>query len=118
MVRPSLEDIPDTPLPAGLEVRPALPEHFSAIWHAVEEAYVPEGGPPPTGVLPDDMKNDPNFQPELWQVAWEASSGKVVGSVWTYVPEAMGFSVVLAVISTTAASPKRKRTACCSDCGG
>jgi mycothiol synthase len=75
-------------LPAGLEVRPALPEHFSAIWYAVEQAYVPDGGPPPTGVLPEDMKNDPNFQPELWQVAWEVSSGKVAGSVMTYIHHA------------------------------
>jgi mycothiol synthase len=88
MVRPSLKDIPDTPLPEGLEVRPALPEHFSAIWYAVEQAYEPDGGPPPTGVLPEDMKNDPNFQPELWQVAWEVSSGKVVGSVMTYINHA------------------------------
>ena len=88
MVRPSLEDIPDTPLPEGLEVRPALPEHFSAIWHAVEQAYVPEGGGPPTGKIPDEIKNDPNFQPELWQVAWEVSSGKVVASVMTYINHA------------------------------
>ena len=88
MVRPSLEDIPEAPLPEGLEVRPALPEHFSAIWYAVEEAYVPEGGPPPTGEMPDDFKNNPNFQPELWQVAWEVSSGKVVGSVLGYIHQA------------------------------
>jgi GNAT superfamily N-acetyltransferase len=85
MVRPTLEDIPDTPLPEGLEVRPALPEHFHAIWYAVEEAYVPQGGPPPTGEIPQDFKSDPNFQPELWQVAWEVSSGKVVGSVLAYI---------------------------------
>ena len=88
MVRPSLEEIRDTPLPEGLEVRPALPEHFSAIWCAVEEAYVPEGGPSPTGVIPDDFKNDPNFQPDLWQVAWDVSTGKVVGSVMTYINHA------------------------------
>ncbi len=88
MLRPTLEDVPDAPLPAGLEVRPFLPEHLSAIWYAVEEAYVPEGGPPPTGEIPQDFKNDPNFQPELWQVAWEISSGKVVGSVMTYINHA------------------------------
>lgn len=88
MVRPNLDDIPDTPLPEGLEVRPALPEHFPAIWYAVEEAYVPEGGPPPGGEMPQDFKSDPNFQPELWQVAWEASSGKVVGSVMAYIHHA------------------------------
>jgi mycothiol synthase len=84
-VRPSLADIPDWPLPAGLEVRPARPEDFSAIWYAVEEAYVPEGGSAPTGVFPQDMLQDANTQPELWQVAWEISSGQVVGSVMTYI---------------------------------
>jgi mycothiol synthase len=88
MVRPSLEEIPDAPLPEGLEIRPALPEDFSVIWYAVEEAYVPEGGPPPTGIMPDDVKNDLNFQPELWQVAWDASTGKVAGSVMTYINHA------------------------------
>ena len=88
MVRPNLDDIPDTPLPEGLEVRPALPEQFHAIWYAVEEAYVPEGGSPPTGEIPEDFRNDANFQPELWQVAWEVSSGKVVGSVMAYINHA------------------------------
>lgn len=86
MVRPNLEDIPDVALPAGLEVRPALPEQYSDIWYAVCEAYVPEGGPPPTRAFPEDLKNDPNFQPELWQVAWEGS--RVVGSVMTYINHA------------------------------
>ncbi len=88
MLRPTLEGLPDAPLPAGLEVRPVLPEHLSAIWYAVEEAYVPVGGPPPTGEIPQDFKIDPNFQPELWQVAWEVSTGKVVGSVMTYIDHA------------------------------
>jgi mycothiol synthase len=88
MVRSSLEDIPDAPLPGGLEIRPALPDHFPAIWYAVEEAGVPEGGPPPTGKIPEDFKNGPNFQPDLWQVAWELGSGKVVGSVMTYINRA------------------------------
>jgi GNAT superfamily N-acetyltransferase len=85
MVRPSLENIPAAPLPEGLEVRPVLPEHFPAIWYAVEEAYVPEGGPPPTGKIPEDFQKDPNFQPELWQVAWEVRGAKVVGSVMAYI---------------------------------
>ena len=88
MVRPNLEDIPDIPLPKGLEVRPVLPEQFSNIWYAVEEAYVSEGGPPPQGVIPEEIKNDPNFQPGLWQVAWEEGTEKVVGSVMTYINHA------------------------------
>ncbi|MEW5873368.1 MAG: GNAT family N-acetyltransferase [Chloroflexota bacterium] len=88
MVRHSLADIPDALLPEGLEVRPARPEHYAAIWYAAEEAYVPEGGPPPTGKMPQDFKDDPNFQPELWQVAWEVDSGKVAGSVLAYINHA------------------------------
>jgi len=46
---------------------------------------VPEGGPPPSGVIPEDFRNDPNLQPELWQVAWDIKTGKVAGSVMTYI---------------------------------
>jgi ribosomal protein S18 acetylase RimI-like enzyme len=38
--------------------------------------------------MPDDFKDGANFQPELWQVAWEVSSGKVVGSVLGYINQA------------------------------
>ncbi len=88
MVRPSLEDLPVPPLPEGLEVRPALPEHFSAIWRAAEEAYVPEGGPAPTGEIPEDFRDSPTFQPDLWQVAWDIRTEKVSGSVLTYINHA------------------------------
>mgnify|MGYP002476496925 CR=1 FL=1 len=65
-----------------------LPEHLPLIWRAMEEAYVPEGGPPPTGEIPEETRASPTFQPELWQVAWEVSSGKVVGSVMAYINHA------------------------------
>jgi mycothiol synthase len=39
MVRPNLEDLPDLPLPAGLEVRPVRPEHVDLIWAAAQEAF-------------------------------------------------------------------------------
>jgi GNAT superfamily N-acetyltransferase len=88
MVRPDLDHIPDIPLPEGLEVRPAQPEDFHDIFFAIQEAYVPEGGPPPTGVFPQDFIDSPLFQPELWQVAWDLSSGKVAGSVCGYINHA------------------------------
>ena len=37
MIRPSLDDLPDLPLPDGLEMRPALPEHYRSIWASVDE---------------------------------------------------------------------------------
>jgi GNAT superfamily N-acetyltransferase len=88
MVRPSLEDIPEAALPAGLELRPYRPEQLPEIWYAVCEAYVPVGGAAPSYDVPDFITDTPNFQPELWQVAWEVSSGKVVGSVMTYINHA------------------------------
>lgn len=39
MERPTLDGIPDFPLPEGLEVRPVLPEHYRAIWDADREAF-------------------------------------------------------------------------------
>ena len=37
MVRPTLDDIPEFPLPECLEVRPVLPEHYRAIWQSIDE---------------------------------------------------------------------------------
>jgi hypothetical protein len=34
MVRPNLDDIPDFPLPDGIEVRPVHPDHYRRIWEA------------------------------------------------------------------------------------
>lgn len=39
MVRPDLENIPDLPLPAGLELRPAHPADYRTIWEAAREAF-------------------------------------------------------------------------------
>ena len=36
MVRPHLDDLPDAPLPEGLEIRPVLPEHRRAVWDAAK----------------------------------------------------------------------------------
>ncbi len=49
MVRPALDDIPDAPVPDGLEVRPVQPEHYRAIWEADVEAFRDHWGyAPPT----------------------------------------------------------------------
>jgi mycothiol synthase len=40
MERPTLDDLPTVPLPAGFEVRPVRPEHLRAIYDAHQEALV------------------------------------------------------------------------------
>ncbi|MBL8056810.1 MAG: GNAT family N-acetyltransferase [Anaerolineales bacterium] len=83
MVRPDLENIPDFPLPEGLEVRPVQPEHYRAIWDANTEAFRDHWGfVEPTEADYDAWLNDPvTFTPELWQIAWDAATGQVAGQV-------------------------------------
>lgn len=89
MVRPNLEEIEEFPLPDGLEVRNALPEHYRAIWGLTVETSQEEWG---HNILTEEDYQEwlksPNFQPELWQIAWDKSSNQVVGQVLTYIHHA------------------------------
>ena len=88
MVRPDLENIPEAPVPAGLEVRPARPEHYRAIWEANNEAfrdhwnYVPRSDEHYQTWLGEDV-----FQPEVWKVAWDIATGQVAGMVLGFILE-------------------------------
>jgi mycothiol synthase len=87
MVRPDLENIPDLPLPAGLEVRPVLSEHYHPIFDATNEAfrdhwcYIVE---------PEEsfqkLLVDPNFDPTLWRVAWDGD--QIAGMVLSFINKA------------------------------
>lgn len=80
MVRPDLENIPEAPLPAGIEVRPAQPEHYRSIWEEMAEAFRDHWSyTPPTE---DDFQHflaSSEFQPDLWQIGWDGD--QVVGTV-------------------------------------
>jgi GNAT superfamily N-acetyltransferase len=82
MVRPNLDDIPDLPLPEGLEVRPVRGEDMRAIWEANDEAFRDHWGHRP-GTEEDFQRvlNDPDLQPHLWQVAWDTRTNEVAGMV-------------------------------------
>jgi mycothiol synthase len=86
MVRPDLENIPELPLPDGLEVRPAQPEHYQPVLDANIEAFQEHWGMDVTNVptLAQWMEH-PNFQPSLWQVAWDGA--EVVGMVLPYIDQ-------------------------------
>jgi GNAT superfamily N-acetyltransferase len=87
MVRRDLENIPDFPLPQGLELRPVLPEHYRAIWKADIEAFRDHWGFSEPGE--EDYQawlgDKTTFQPELWQVAWDTAENQVAGQVRTYI---------------------------------
>jgi len=81
MVRPTLDDVPDLPLPAGIIVRKAEPAHYEKIRMAWNEACKDM-----RGQLPIDDENFkgwsefPTFDPTLWQIAWH--NDQVVGTVF------------------------------------
>jgi len=71
MVRPTLDDLPHAPLPAGLALRSVEPEHYRLIWDAAEEAFQDHWGySPSTDQDYHQWRNDPVlFTPHLWRVA-------------------------------------------------
>lgn len=87
MVRPTLDDIPDLPLPDGLEVRPVKPEDHWQIWRAAEEAFRDHWAE--TEWHKEwfhQWQASPTFQPELWQVAWDGD--EVAGMVQNFIDHA------------------------------
>lgn len=82
----ALGDAPQTPLPAGFEIRPVEPAHMHAIWEAQKEmnAGLFEN------VAEDWLEEkypawlaDPAHTPHLWQVAWDGDelAGMVLNRV-------------------------------------
>ncbi len=90
MVRQSLDDIPDFPLPAGLEVRPSLPEHYRPIWEASNEAFRDHWGyaEPTEDHYQAWLADKTLFQPHLWQIAWDIATDQVAGQVRTFIDHA------------------------------
>jgi mycothiol synthase len=89
MVRPDLEDIPDLPLPSGIEVRPVdWQSHKRQIFLAEAEAFRDHWGySVPTeedyqGWLAD-IEENPDIDPALWRIAWQGD--QLVGQVRSYI---------------------------------
>jgi mycothiol synthase len=84
MVRLDLENIPNIPLPTGVEVRPVEAEHMRQIWEAANEAFRDHWG-----YIPDpwegfqQMMDDPDFDPSLWRVAWQGD--QIAGMVLSFI---------------------------------
>ena len=86
MTRPIDTPLPVAPMPEGLEVRPALPEHIDQIWDADQEAFEDHFGFTPA--TEDDKKrwlSSRVFNPKLWTVAWEGD--EVCGMILNFVDE-------------------------------
>lgn len=86
MVRPHLEEIPDAPLPPGVEVRPVQPEHYRSIWDAHQENFAEAWGRAvPSADDYERWLSWPLFEPSLWCIAW--ADDEVVGQVRSFIVE-------------------------------
>ncbi len=87
MVRPTLEGIPDFPLPDGLEMRPAEPAQFRAIWDAARDAFLDHwgAGEQTENDYQEWLADPQQMQPALWQIAWDKSTNQVAGQVRAYI---------------------------------
>lgn len=84
----TLGEAPNKPLPAGLEVRPVLPEHLPHIWEAQKEMNA--------GLFENIAENwladkypawvaKPENNPRFWQVAWDGD--QLAGMVLAHIEE-------------------------------
>jgi mycothiol synthase len=84
MVRPTLDEVPDVPLPEGFEVRPITPDLIRQVWHADIEAFRDHWG----GFDDSDEQLQrylarPSTDPSLWVIAFDGEevAGGVVNSI-------------------------------------
>jgi ribosomal protein S18 acetylase RimI-like enzyme len=85
MLRPTLDDLPDAPLPDGLEIREVRPEHLPAIWAADQEAFRDHWGfTPGTDADYERFADDPvTGDTSLWRIAWDGD--EVAGQVRSFI---------------------------------
>ncbi len=85
MIRPTLDDQPNAPLPEGLEIREVRPEHMRAIWEADQEAFRDHwGSGQGTEVDYQLFLTDPTQgDTTLWRVAWDGD--QVAGQVRSFI---------------------------------
>jgi mycothiol synthase len=85
MVRPTLDDLPDAPLPEGLEIRDVRREDMEQVYQAEIEAFRGHWGFAEHGVRErHDFFDDPvESDTSLWRVAWDGD--QVAGMVRSYI---------------------------------
>jgi len=84
MARPIEKSLDHHPLPEGIEIRPAKPEHYRKIFDAANEAFRDHWGfQEPTEEQFQSWQKGRLFQPHLWKVAWDGD--EVAGQAGNYV---------------------------------
>ncbi len=93
MRRPTLEDIPEIPLPAGIELRPVRPADHRTIIEAEFEAFRDHWEPPDlTEEVFETTFKKADLDTGLWVVAWDGDevAGVVQNWIWHDENEELG----------------------------
>ena len=95
MVRPTLDELPSElpPLPDGVELRPATPDQFTAIWQANREAFRDHwGGSDESEAAMRRFLDSPEMDPSLWLIAWDCDevAGGVINAIYEAQNQALG----------------------------
>lgn len=89
MVRPTVDDIPDVPLPEGYEIRPIAAGDEAAIrrvWEADGRAFAETWGHElPTERAFQSWRGSPGFDPPLWRVAFRGD--QIAGQILNFMGE-------------------------------
>jgi mycothiol synthase len=93
MVRRTLDDIPEAPLPDGIEIRPVVPDHHRAIFDAEHEAFLDHWMPRDHSEADYvSLFSRSNLDTDLWVVAWDGDeiAGVVQNWIWPEENETLG----------------------------
>lgn len=85
LVRPNLDDIPEIPLPAGLELRPVDESDLRAVFEAEVEHFKDHwGASEESAKWWETFKADSHRDMTMWQIAYDRD--RIVGIVRPYIP--------------------------------
>ncbi len=86
MKRDLSEPFPDSPMPAGLEIRPVEADQVRTIFDASQAAFRDHWGyREETWEEFQGWLKDPTYMPEIWKIAWD--SDQVAGIVMNFINE-------------------------------
>jgi GNAT superfamily N-acetyltransferase len=84
MVRPNLDNIPDCPVPDGIEIRRGTLTEWRQIWEGAREAFRDHWGMSEWSEENFTAQSEyPHFNPNLWQIAW--AKDEVAGGVLNFI---------------------------------
>ena len=93
MERPTLDDVPDVPLPDGLQVRPIKPDLYRRVWDADVEAFRDHwGGFDTSDAALQRYLDAPDNDPSLWVIAFDGDeiAGGVINTIYAEENRALG----------------------------